>query len=533
MALEFNTNLIKVTSNFLKFLDVPISKTSLKTLLITNPYYPSLYSLSDVFNKLNIENKSFKIETEKLDELPLPFLAYIDIKEIGAKDFVNVTNISGNTVTYYYKKEITVQRIDFINKWSNIVFLAQPNEKTKDINFVKNTKIESQNRNKSILLVLGFSLILLTAIFSFIKNSSEIFQSSIFIVNILIGMTASVLLLIHEVDKSNAFVKNICEGGVKSNCDAVLSSNASKIFNISWSELGFFYFSFLLIYSLFPFISYEVKKSFLTLFLSLTALYIPFSIYYQYKIIKQWCRLCLIIQFVLFIGFLWILAFGSFKFQFSLNNILILIFSAFFPMLIWYTIKPLLIKATDSEKYFSSYRRLFTNPEVFKVIISEQPDAPEGWEFLGIQKGNINAGNIIIKICSPTCKPCAQAHSVFNEILKFNDNVKVITIYEVDSEDENDFRRIFVSHMLALAELNNGNDLEKAMDYWYLNESRTFETLVEKYPVSKDMLKSQKSKIEAMRIWCKNAEVQYTPTVYLNGKKLSKEIHVEELKNIL
>ena len=299
MALEFNTNLIKVTSNFIKFLDISISKTSLKTLLITNPYYPSLYSLSDVFNKLNIENKSLKIDNNQLDELPLPFLAYINIKEIGAKDFVNVTNITKDSVTYYYKKDETISKSDFIDKWSNVVFLAQPNEKTKDIDFEKNRKLEINANIKYLLLTLGFSLIFFTAFFYFIKDSNQILQSSIYSILTIIGFTFSILLLIHEVDKSNSFVNNICEGGVKSNCDAVLSSDASKIFNTSWSELGFFYFGFLILYLLIPYISYEEKKSFLTLFSSLTALYIPFSIYYQYFIVKQWCRLCLAVQIVL------------------------------------------------------------------------------------------------------------------------------------------------------------------------------------------------------------------------------------------
>lgn len=45
----------------------------------------------------------------------------------------------------------------------------------------------------------------------------------------------SVLLLWHEIDKNNPLLRQICSGGKKVNCDAVLSSKASKVFG--WLNL--------------------------------------------------------------------------------------------------------------------------------------------------------------------------------------------------------------------------------------------------------------------------------------------------------
>ncbi len=115
----------------------------------------------------------------------------------------------------------------------------------------------------------------------------------------LAGIAATTLLLIYEIDKSNAFVKSICTAGKQTNCAAVLQSKASKILGMSWSEAGFFYFASTFLFLLFPGISFMAKICLLSIANCLAAPYILFSVYYQWKVVKQWCPLCLTVQAVL------------------------------------------------------------------------------------------------------------------------------------------------------------------------------------------------------------------------------------------
>ena len=46
-------------------------------------------------------------------------------------------------------------------------------------------------------------------------------------------------------------------------------------------------------------------------------------------------------------------------------------------------------------------------------------------------------------------------------------------------------------------------------------------------------VKQQENQIEKMKEWCKEAEITYTPTIFLNGKRLPENYKVEELKYIL
>ncbi|MFH1003956.1 MAG: vitamin K epoxide reductase family protein [Bacteroidota bacterium] len=531
MAQEFNTGLISVVTNFLKTLNFPFTKRILKQRLEANPYYPSLYSISEVFNWYNIENKGLQIEKEQLDELPLPFLAYLKIPEIGAKDFVNVTKITNNSVTYYYEKEKTIAKDDFIEKWSNVVLLAQVNNKSKERDFDKNKKAVVLDRNKKYLLLFGFSLILINGIFNYVISSNNLIASSIFLLFTFIGLFVSVLLLIYEVDESNTFVKNICTGGIKTNCNAVLKSKAAKLFGISWGEIGFFYFCFFALFLLMPGVQFIEKISYISYISVLAAMYIPFSLLYQHMVIKQWCRLCLFVQAVLFLNLSWTLMFGNFVIHFNKINIVFFSGCAIFPIILWYVLKPIIVKANDADNFLSAYKRLFARQDVFNLILAEQADAPDGWQNLGIHKGDPKAENIILKVCSPACKYCFTSYAIFNEILSNNNKVRLVIIYNV-TNDKEDERRLPVKHFLALAEQGNGKQVEEAMDYWYLNETRNYDTLKQNFPLTEDILENQVAKIDEMRNWCKTGEITYTPTVFINGKQLPSLRYLDDLKDV-
>ncbi len=541
MAQDFNTSLISVASNFLKVLGVPFTRPILKKRLEENPYYPSLYALSEALKWYKVEHKGIEISDELLDELPRPFLAYLKIKSIGGRDFVNVINVSSNSVTYYYNKEVTVSKEEFTSSWqSKVVLLAEKNENSGEKNIEKNKKDAVVRRNKIVMLLLGFAIIFAPIAINYSQSSVNFLYTISLMLFTLSGLAISVLLLIYEIDKSNAFVKNICSGGAKTNCDAVLGSKAANVFGVSWGEVGFFYFSSMVLFLLIPGIGFQDKVPYISLISVLSALYIPFSLFYQYKVAKQWCRLCLMVQAVLFLNLFWTLSFGNFDVHFDLRNIILFIGCILFPILIWYTFKPIILKAMDAEKFQSAFKRLYSRQDIFELTLAEQDEAPEGWQTLRwLEKGNTNASTVILKVCNPYCGHCNTAHRIFNEILKENDNVKIVTIYGINDNEIDNERRLPVQHFLALQEqaesLPEGKNYQKlyqAMDYWYLTPNRNYESLQQQYPVDVVLFEKQKTKVAAMKDWYKAALIEYTPTVYVNGKKLPSMFNLEDLKDV-
>ena len=72
MAQSFQTNLINVASSYINVLKLPITATSLKRSLEENAFYPSLYSLSNTFDRFQIPHTAFTIDKENFEKLPPP-----------------------------------------------------------------------------------------------------------------------------------------------------------------------------------------------------------------------------------------------------------------------------------------------------------------------------------------------------------------------------------------------------------------------------------------------------------------------------
>lgn len=532
MAENFNTQIIPVISNLLIKLKVPFTKFGLSKSIMSHPYYPSLLSISDTLNLYGIQNRALKVAPIQLEKLPKPFLAFVTIDEINTEDFVTVLDVSNEKITFFHKQKKTLDRSEFIEKWHDgIVMLVESTDNSIERELISNLKVEKNNNRKKTFQLIGLILCLIVGLYSFTYSVDQFLFPTFYLLVSFLGLAISVLLLVYEVDNSNSFVKNICTTGVKTNCDAVLNSSASKFLGFSWAEIGFYFFSGISLFLMTP-LSFKLKIPYLTLLSTFTALYIPFSISYQYFVIKQWCKLCLAVQFCLILQFSIVTFYGNYDFKFSNDILFVFIICMLIPILIWNYTKPYIIKSKDLQHFEYEYKRIISRQDIFEQSIYDQNDLISGWEELGvIFKGNENARNVILKVCSPSCKYCSKAHETFNKLLNIKNDIKVVTIYGL-TDDPFDQRRIPVRYFLALAELGEKEKLDEAMDYWYLTENPSIMFLESIFPVENEIIMKQESIINKMVEWSENAKIYYTPTVYWNGKKLPADYELEDLLNL-
>ena len=255
-----------------------------------------------------MDSTALKVGKENFDKLQPPFVAYVNGQTTG-KDFVLVTAFSENQVQYIAenKKTKRVSKETFLKSWQGIVFIAETNEKSSEADFINNRKKETISANKTKALMGAGVFILAASIYFFLYSlpANFILNAALLLLIKLAGIAVTTLLLIYEIDKSNAFVKSICTAGKQTNCAAVLQSKASKILGMTWSEAGFFYFASTFLFLLFPGISFMAKICLLSIANCLAAPYIFFSVYYQWKVVKQWCPFCLTVQAVLFLELMW------------------------------------------------------------------------------------------------------------------------------------------------------------------------------------------------------------------------------------
>ncbi|MDE1192559.1 MAG: cysteine peptidase family C39 domain-containing protein [Arachidicoccus sp.] len=526
-----------VTFMLCQKLEILVTKTTIQKQLEEHPDYTSLLSVSDVLKNIGIENIALKSDINSLNEFPTPFIAQI---KVGYESlFCVVSNVENDSIKFYHpleKKETTFSKAEFDKIFTGIVLLAEKSDTAGEKDYTTHLQEEKRLQLTKILSVAVVPILTIIACgICFAKNGIDSVWSILYAILTLAGTIVGTLLLWYEVDKYNAALQQICTGGSKTNCNAILSSTASKIFGISWSAIGFTYFAGSLISLLVSGI-YNTSILFILFWLNVLAFpYILFSIYYQSRIAKQWCVLCLTVQVILALQFITAL-FGEFHIVDNLSNIqissvaTILVFFSI-PFLVVSLLLPALRQAKENKQNKNELQRLKHNPQIFEALLVKQKTITEPTDGLGISLGNPNAKYKLVKVCNPYCGPCARAHPAIEELLENNTEVQVQILFTA-TDDEKDFKTPPVKHLLAINEKNNEQQTKQALDDWYLADKKDYEAFAAKYPMNGE-LKRQDDKINAMAEWCSKTEIAFTPTFFVNGYQLPEIYTVADLKYFL
>jgi uncharacterized membrane protein len=287
-----------------------LTLTTLRDALEQHPDYPSLLSLGDTLDRYHIENAALRIDAEQLALLQVPYIAHLRT-HVGT--FVLVESTTAETFTYRNEKgkRIAEPREDFLNKWSGVVFIAEPTEASGEKDYAAKRQKEQLESLRWPLIIAGF--LLLTAV--------GIFQSPNLSTGVLLGLKATgviltALLLSVQYGKTNDFTDSLCHLNQKTDCNHILTSPAAQITSwLGWSEVGFFYFMggwmYLLNLTPAPLLSGEGFSNSPSLtgegaggwgLIALSFLALPYtfwSIWYQWRVAKQWCPLCVAVQVVI------------------------------------------------------------------------------------------------------------------------------------------------------------------------------------------------------------------------------------------
>ena len=262
--------------------------------------------------------------------------------------------------------------------------------------------------------------------------------------------------------------------------------------------------------------------------------YTVFSIYYQWRIAKQWCVLCLIVQGLLVLGAVNVIA-GNFLFPlpqlpFLLVANCLLLFAL--PALLWYAVKPSILKLQEAKNTKREYLRIKFNTEIFNTLLNRQKTITVNVNELGIDIGNPAAKNTIIKVCNPYCGPCATMHPKIEALMAQNKNINAKIIFTTPN-DESHHAIKPTRHLMAIAsDTANEKQIKKYLDDWYLPEKKDYELFAAKYPMNGELL-DQGNKIEMMDKWCKATDITFTPTIFINGYQLPDAYTIEDLEYFL
>ena len=531
----------RIVINFLDALQVKVTAGTINNTLKDHPDWPSLLCISDSLAKWNISNGAGKTDPAAIEQIPVPFIAYTNNRQ---EPLVVVTKVSAGIIKTRqkdYRNTIAVNRETFIKNWEGIYLIAEPDENSGEPEY------QQQRKKEFVSALMPVAIIALTLTISLWNLCNAIHQTGIiplttagiyiqYFLNIA-GLALCALLLWYETDKKNPLLQQVCSAISKGNCNAILTGKASKIFSwLSWSEAGFIYFSGATI--CLSIVQTQIP-AYIAILSTLNVLAIPyifFSIYYQWKIARQWCLLCIGVQAVLTAGFINITATGLYHTVYAIGTsaIIQVLCIYLFVALIWFTTKPFISSFGKAKVFKRRYLRMKFNTEIFDALLKKQKKITVQTEGLGIDLGNPDATHIIVKVCNPYCGPCSKAHIKLEKILEHRQDLRVKIIFNTKIYDNNPALNP-TRHLLSIAgNAKNEKELKKALHDWdsWGNKHKDYTSYASKYPVNGHLLQQDK-KIQAMQQWCQLTKIEFTPTIFVNGYQLPEIYDLEDIEYFL
>jgi uncharacterized membrane protein/glutaredoxin len=522
-------NISKSIHLFVKELKIPITRHSIDNELDKHPDYNSILAISDLFNNWNVPNAAYNLSLDELisNQIPIPFIAYIS-KEGGG--FVLIKYLDEKKVILSNHKwdnhQLSIEQFKNIYGGSVLIAKKEPDSGEPDYPLKRREEIISKLRIPFVLFSGAFILISFFLLHPSITIGYT-WQITLLILFKTIGLITSVLLLVQSIDSNNSLIQKIC-GNNDQGCNTILSSKAAKISKeISWSEVGFFYFIGTWFFALFN--SGNISLIQLLAILNIVSLpYTFYSIYYQWFIAKQWCKLCCTIQALLWLEFFVLFPYLLQPIHFpnpqEWSNFII---AMAIPMLMWIFIKPYFVRANQVQSLKNQLSKFKYNTFLFNKLLNEEVKYALPKAEHSIILGNHNAEHTITMVSNPFCPSCAEAHTYLEKWLSKRDDIKLQLIFSTRNDKEG-LKAKVVTHFLSLKLSKNEETLRNALRSWYEQRSRNYNIWFKLYPILNYALIPDI--IEVQKKWCDNVNINSTPTFFINGQALPHNYKPEDIK---
>lgn len=496
---------------------VKFTSSILEKNILLEPNSKNFLGLVSILKSYGVKCLPYQIDSAEFPIKKLPFISHksnpdeIILIDKVENEFIFYTNNDGN----YFR----IKKIDLEKEWSrNIITLdfSSALEKKYLINYI------TENINKIL-----YAVIIIVSVFSiFYKLIFPV--SLIYLLNNLIGLYVCFKLYDINVSQNQSGSK-ICNLTEKSNCLSVINHKNSKLFGfISYDKIGFIYFIFALFL---PVLLNNNELLPLFVIFVISSLFPLYSFYFQYFVVKSWCPLCLIIQINLIVNFILFYC-CSYNFSLTSNSLLI-------SLSILIIISTGVIKFTinsdqkDEIKYLRNRLNLFlNNSEIFENSQQKNIQLLSIPNSRSIITGNNSATNKITFVTNPFCKYCSEKYILIKEVIAYNDNIKLETIYCITNDLE--IIKTITYKLIEIYVLKGADEYFTAANDWYSNGYNDYKKWLKKFSNENHVENTIIDDILNVHTeWCKLSLIDATPTILLNDKILSVEYEIEDLKYIV
>lgn len=500
----FNQNLSELES-YLKsqkiFVDIPEFKYQIET----HPDYPSLLAISDTLTFFNIPNMAAKIFADQIENLPNSFMALLGD---GRKEdyLAYITEKNGQYQFTHEKNTKNLNKKELKQYWRDVVFLAEKPEDFAD------TKLK--NSSATIMIPYFFVLLFLGVIYLF---SGSLF-ATLYGAITTIGIFLSVEALKTELGIESKVSKNMCNIVANSDCSQIINSDKNKwLKNFKISDISIWFFGSQL-FSLTLFSVFGAIENYFSFLIFVLALAIPmtlYSIFFQYKVEKKWCPICLSIIVLVYIQLTFsAVNYSVFSSSFTLKSVLLFVLGLSFVAFLVYMIKPLLLNIKKLKEENIKNLRFKRNYSIFKNKLEKEEQ--QFFENENLVLGNLSSKLKISVITSPLCGYCKEAHEVLHEILKNNhENLSISIRFNYSDQFDESTQKLFF-RLVEIHQEKGDFKFSDALQYWF--ESRNINQWLLKYG---EPTYNEKIKIDLQKVAQENESesLNFTPNIFINQYK--------------
>jgi uncharacterized membrane protein len=510
---------------FVRLLDelsVPYTINYADELYSTHPNRDNLLGLCQLCTLYGIATKGVNVTDKNLNILSIP-----SVLHVGGQ-FVILKDVTKTAVSYDWDGQATAQsRNDFIQDWDGKALLIESDKGAIEPSFSEH---RNEERKTSIQYILLTILILLCV--SLLLFHAQLHQNillRIFALTDVLGIGICSLLLQKQVFQHSLIGDKVCSMFYQTDCNDILFSERAKIFGYSWSEIGLGYFvAHFLIASLLP-----LSTIILSLVGWCAMFYGIWSIYYQARVAKQWCVLCVFVQIILWInGFASIILFGKLSINYNIDTLIsardgiyFISVAAVSAIIIHSIVSTVALKKSLRDMTYK-YRSLKCNVEVFKQLLHQSEFVPTSFDDSMIVFGNKKAKLHITVLTNPHCNPCAEKHRQIDEILEKNEDLlSVQYIFLAFNENLKQSNRFLIAVYQKFG-------VAKALEIyrnWYKSGKNHTESFMGKYPEVCCNTTDVEKEMRHHASWITESKFTATPTILVNGYVLPPKYDLADL----
>ena len=507
----------------LQKLQVKFSRSFVKKFLSLQQSLSSPTVFVDLLARYNIDSMVVQFSSNELSEIDYPAVA--QVRNGDENQYVILDQYQGNALTYtsHNQKQITESISDFEAKWNGLAILFDPSNKTDESNYVLNQQEDRQEKLQKSLLWTACILVLGTLVY-FVFRYEAVIAGSLLALKFF-GMYVSIHLIRKSAGLLSRFSDSVCFSKKTEQCNQVLQSNASKIVHISLADLGFIYFSvtgFFVLLSLVNPVYLDIVRLGSVIVLPFTL----FSIYYQWRIIKSWCTMCLLI-----VGTFWLEFAVSSVLTWSMPSLRLEVILTVGSLALSVVVLFMLfkknwqkdVKSKGIERKYYAFR----NHEAISHTVIENGPAVSPIDLSSMELGKAGAQNELLIVSGPLCKPCATMHEELVHFIKYFEgylSVKIVPSLSAHRGYPNSVAR----HMINYLTSDQPNKLQM-LDAWFnikMKNNKSVEKWLNTYELDKDEPIVQKDIVQ----WLGKNQINYTPCFILNGKVVHNEYTLRDIK---